>query len=122
MPVTPIRMEDLPLPLGPMIAQASPSATVNVASCTATTFPYATDRFRTASATPGADVPVADVPVADVPVADVPVAVMTPSFGASEPRPRAAAGRGAGTPTASRPRPAARAGPPPGRPFFLRAG
>src|ERR1700721_648048 len=52
MPVTPIRMEDLPLPFGPMIAQASPSATVKVASCTATTFPYATDRFRTASATP----------------------------------------------------------------------
>ena len=40
------------MPLGPTIAQASPSATVNVASCTATTFPYATDRFRTASATP----------------------------------------------------------------------
>ena len=39
MPVTPIRIEDLPFPLGPVIAQASPSATVNVASCTATTFP-----------------------------------------------------------------------------------
>src|SRR5580692_5068989 len=122
MPVTPIRMEDLPLPLGPMIAQASPSATVNVASCTATTFPYATDRFRTASATPGVDVPVADVPWAGVLWAGplsagvLPVAVMTPASLASGPRPRAAAGRGAGTPTASRPRPAARAGPPPGRP------
>ena len=39
MPVTPIRIEDLPLPFGPTMAQASPSATVNVASWTATTFP-----------------------------------------------------------------------------------
>ena len=62
MPVTPIRMEDLPLPFGPMIAQASPSATVNVASCTATTFPYATDRFRTASATPAPAAPLAASP------------------------------------------------------------
>jgi hypothetical protein len=39
MPVTPIRMLDLPLPFGPVMAHASPSATANVASCTATTFP-----------------------------------------------------------------------------------
>jgi hypothetical protein len=39
MPVTPIRIEDLPLPFGPTMAQASPSATANVASWTATTFP-----------------------------------------------------------------------------------
>src|SRR5215469_2101800 len=50
MPVTPIRMLDLPLPFGPVMAQASPSATVNVASCTATTFPYETDRPVTLSA------------------------------------------------------------------------
>ena len=51
MPVMPIRMEDLPLPFGPVIAHASPSATRNVASCTATTFPYDTDSPLTASAT-----------------------------------------------------------------------
>jgi len=39
MPVTPIRIDDLPFPFGPVIAQASPSVTVKVASCTATTFP-----------------------------------------------------------------------------------
>ena len=39
MPVMPIRIDDLPFPFGPVIAQASPSATVNVASWTAITFP-----------------------------------------------------------------------------------
>ena len=53
-PAIPIKMLDLPLPFGPVMAQAWPAAMLNVASCTATTLPYATDRPRTASAGGGA--------------------------------------------------------------------
>src|ERR1700691_2487259 len=49
-PAMPISRLDLPLPFGPVIAHASPAAMLNVASCTATMSPYATDRPRTASA------------------------------------------------------------------------
>ena len=34
-----INMLDLPLPFGPVMAQASPGAMLNVASCTATMWP-----------------------------------------------------------------------------------
>src|SRR5580700_6876669 len=40
----------LPLPFGPMIATDSPVAMLNVASCTATRFPYETDIPLTPSA------------------------------------------------------------------------
>ena len=46
----PIRRLDLPLPFGPVMAQASPGAMLNVASCTAYTSPYATDIPVTARA------------------------------------------------------------------------
>ncbi len=46
----PIRRLDLPLPFGPVMAQASPGAMLNVASCTATMSPYATDMSVTARA------------------------------------------------------------------------
>lgn len=43
-------MLDLPLPFGPVMAQASPKATLNVASRTAVTSPYVTDIPVTARA------------------------------------------------------------------------
>src|SRR5206468_10021931 len=46
----PISRLDLPLPFGPVIAQASPGAMLEVASRTAVMSPYATDRPRTARA------------------------------------------------------------------------
>src|SRR6184192_4368091 len=49
-PAMPISRLDLPLPFGPVIAQASPGAMLKVASRTAVTSPYATDRPRTARA------------------------------------------------------------------------
>src|SRR2546429_9852730 len=46
----PISRLDLPFPFGPVIAQASPVAMLKVASRTAVTSPYATDRPLTARA------------------------------------------------------------------------
>src|ERR1700728_613216 len=97
-PVMPISRLDLPLPFGPVMAHASPAAMLNVASCTATMSPYATDRPRTTRA---------GVASVTEPAGLSGVAGFTgqiPGGRDRARRPRAAGGVGAGRWTASRAR------------------